>query len=108
MIMAQEIQNVDYESMVEKYMNEWDGCNLREFCFSEKVNIYRMLKTMKKMGVKKEVILTIVRSALMNSLNVYQYMVYCLKTIRSYKGDLADLLANKWKPSETELMPILA
>lgn len=106
--MAQEIQNVDYESMVEKYMNEWDGCNLREFCFSEKVNIYRMLKTMKKMGVKKEVILTIVRSALMNSLNVYQYMVYCLKTIRSYKGDLADLLANKWKPSETELMPILA
>ena len=56
MIMAQEIQNVDYESMVEKYMNEWDGCNLREFCFSEKVNIYRMLKTMKKMGVKKEVI----------------------------------------------------
>jgi hypothetical protein len=35
--------------MVEKYMNEWDGCNLREFCFSEKVNIYRMLKTMKKM-----------------------------------------------------------
>ena len=54
------------------------------------------------------VILTIVRSALMNSLNVYQYIVYCLKTIRSYKGDLADLLANKWKPSETELMPILA
>ena len=106
--MAQEMRNVDYESMVEKYMNEWDGCNLREFCFSEKVNIYRMLKTMKKMGVKKEVILTIVRSALMNSLNVYQYMVYCLKTIRSYKGDLADLLVNKWKPSETELMPILA
>ena len=30
------------------------GCNLREFCFSEKVNIYRMLKTMKKMGVKKD------------------------------------------------------
>ena len=56
MIMAQETRNVDYESMVEKYMNEWDGCNLREFCFSEKVNIYRMLKTMKKMGVKKEVI----------------------------------------------------
>ena len=28
------------------------------------------------------VILTIVRSALMNSLNVYQYIVYCLKTIR--------------------------
>ena len=55
MIMAQEMRNVDYESMVEKYMNEWDGCNLREFCFSEKVNIYRMLKTMKKMGVKKEV-----------------------------------------------------
>ena len=54
------------------------------------------------------VIFTIVRSALMNSLNVYQYMVYCLKTIRSYKGDLADLLANKWKPSDTELMPILA
>ncbi len=54
------------------------------------------------------VILTIVRSALMNSLNVYQYIVYCLKTIRSYKGDLADLLANKWKPSDTELMPILA
>jgi hypothetical protein len=54
MIMAQEIRNVDYESMVEKYMNEWDGCNLREFCFSEKVNIYRMLKTMKKMGVKKD------------------------------------------------------
>jgi len=47
--MAQETRNVDYESMVEKYMNEWDGCNLREFCFSEKVNIYRMLKTMKKM-----------------------------------------------------------
>ena len=46
--MAQETRNVDYESMVEKYMNEWDGCNLREFCFSEKVNIYRMLKTMKK------------------------------------------------------------
>ena len=55
MNMAQETRNVDYESMVEKYMNEWDGCNLREFCFSEKVNIYRMLKTMKKMGVKKEV-----------------------------------------------------
>ena len=54
MNMAQETRNVDYESMVEKYMNEWDGCNLREFCFSEKVNIYRMLKTMKKMGVKKE------------------------------------------------------
>ena len=52
--MAQETRNVDYESMVEKYMNEWDGCNLREFCFSEKVNIYRMLKTMKKMGVKKD------------------------------------------------------
>jgi len=52
--MAQETRNVDYESMVEKYMNEWDGCNLREFCFSEKVNIYCMLKTMKKMGVKKE------------------------------------------------------
>ena len=54
------------------------------------------------------VILTIVRSALMNSLNVYQYIVYCLKTIRSYKGDLADLLANKWKPSEAALVPILA
>ena len=54
MIMAQETRNVDYESMVDKYMNEWEGCNLREFCFSEKVNIYRMLKTMKKMGVKKE------------------------------------------------------
>ena len=52
--MAQETRNVDYESMVDKYMNEWEGCNLREFCFSEKVNIYRMLKTMKKMGVKKE------------------------------------------------------
>jgi len=52
--MAQETRNVDYESMVEKYMNEWDGCNLREFCFSEKVNIYRMLKTMKKMGVKMD------------------------------------------------------
>ena len=48
--MAQETRNVDYESMVDKYMNEWEGCNLREFCFSEKVNIYRMLKTMKKMG----------------------------------------------------------
>lgn len=23
--MAQETRNVDYESMVEKYMNEWDG-----------------------------------------------------------------------------------
>ena len=34
-------------------MNEWDGYNLREFCFSEKVNIYRMMKAMKKMGVKK-------------------------------------------------------
>jgi hypothetical protein len=44
--MAQEIQGVDYESMVNKYINEWEGCNLREFCFSEKVNIYRMLKTM--------------------------------------------------------------
>jgi len=40
--------------MVDKYMNELEGCNLREFCFSEKVNIYRMLKTMKRMGVKKE------------------------------------------------------
>ena len=49
-----------------------------------------------------------VRSELMNSLNVYQYIVYCLKTIRSYKGDLADLLANKWKPADTELMPVLA
>ena len=54
------------------------------------------------------VILTIVRSALMNSLNVYQYMVYVLKTIHSYKGDLAGLLANKWKPSETALVPIIA
>ena len=54
MIMAQETGNVDYESMVDKYMNEWEGCNLREFCFNEKVNIYRMLKTMKKMGVKKD------------------------------------------------------
>ena len=52
--MAQETRNVDYESMVDKYMNEWEGCNLREFCFNEKVNIYRMLKTMKKMGVKKD------------------------------------------------------
>ena len=52
--MAQEIQGVDYESMVNKYINEWEGCNLREFCFSEKVNIYRMLKTMKKMGVTKD------------------------------------------------------
>lgn len=54
------------------------------------------------------VILTIVRSALMNCLNVYQYIVYCLKTIRCYKGGLADLLANKWKPSEAALVPILA
>ena len=54
------------------------------------------------------VILTIVRSALMNCLNVYQYIVYCLKTIHCYKGDLADLLANKWKPSEAALVPILA
>lgn len=54
------------------------------------------------------VILTIVRSSLMNSLNVYQYMVYVLKTIPSYKGDLADLLANKWKPSDAALLPILA
>lgn len=53
--MAQETRIVDYESMVNKYMNEWEGCNLREFCFSEKVNIYRMLKTMKKMGVTKEI-----------------------------------------------------
>lgn len=51
MNMAQETRNVDYESMVDKYMNEWEGCNLREFCFNEKVNIYRMLKTMKRMGV---------------------------------------------------------
>ena len=35
-------------------------------------------------------------------------IVYCLKTIRCYKGDLADLLANKWKPSEAALVPILA
>ena len=28
MIMAQETRNVDYESMVDKYMNEWEGCNL--------------------------------------------------------------------------------
>ena len=54
------------------------------------------------------VILTIVRSALMNSLNVYQYMVYVLKTIHSYKGDLTDLLANKWKPAEAALVPIIA
>ena len=53
-MMVQETRIVDYESMVNKYMNEWEGCNLREFCFSEKVNIYRMLKTMKKMGVSKE------------------------------------------------------
>ena len=52
--MAQETRNVDYESMVDKYMNEWEECNFREFCFSEKVNIYRMLKTMKRMGVKKD------------------------------------------------------
>ena len=31
MNMAQETRNVDYESMVEKYMNEWERCNLREF-----------------------------------------------------------------------------
>ena len=36
--MAQEILNVDYESMVDKYMNEWEECNLREFRFNEKVN----------------------------------------------------------------------
>ena len=42
--MAQETRNVDYESMVNKCMNEWEGSNLREFCFSEKVNIYRMMK----------------------------------------------------------------
>ena len=24
--MAQETRNVDYESMVDKYMNEWEGC----------------------------------------------------------------------------------
>jgi hypothetical protein len=35
--MAQEIQYVDYESMVNKYINEWDGCNLREFCFSKRL-----------------------------------------------------------------------
>ena len=52
--MAQETRIVDYESMVHKYMNEWERCNLREFCFSEKVNIYRMLKMMKKMGVAKD------------------------------------------------------
>ena len=52
--MAQETRNVDYESMVDKYMNEWEGCNLREFCFNEKVNIYRMLKTMKKMGKNRD------------------------------------------------------
>ena len=52
--MAQETRIVDYESMVNKYMNDWEGCNLREFCFSEKVNIYRMLKMMKKMGVAKD------------------------------------------------------
>jgi hypothetical protein len=28
MNMAQETRNVDYESMVDKYMNEWEGCNL--------------------------------------------------------------------------------
>ena len=50
--MAQEMRNVDYVSMVNKYMNEWEGCNLRDFCFSEKVNIYRMLKTMKRMVVQ--------------------------------------------------------
>ena len=55
--MAQETRNVDYELMVDKYINEWEGCNLREFCFSEKINIYRMLKTMKRMGVKKESVL---------------------------------------------------
>ena len=54
--MAQETRNVDYESMVNKYMNEWEGCNLREFCFSENVNIYMMLKAMKKMGVSKEAV----------------------------------------------------
>ena len=53
--MAQETRIVDYESMVNKYINEWERCNLRKFCFSEKVNIYRMLKTMKKMGVKDTV-----------------------------------------------------
>ena len=25
--MAQETRNVDYESMVDKYMNEWEGCS---------------------------------------------------------------------------------
>lgn len=41
---------IDYEAMVHKYMNEWQGKNLRGFCYEEKVNIYRMLKTMKRMG----------------------------------------------------------
>ena len=54
--MAIETRIIDYESMVKKYINEWEGCNLRVFCYSEKVNNYRMLKTMKKMGVTKDVV----------------------------------------------------
>ena len=63
MIMAQETGNVDYESMVDKYMNEWEGCNLR-ICA--------------RAMMARPVSMTVV------------------------------FLANKWKPSETELMPILA
>lgn len=54
--MAQERQNVYYGFMINKSINEWEECNLREFCFSEKVNIYRMLKTMKRMGISKETV----------------------------------------------------
>ena len=42
--MAQETRNVDYESMVDKYMNEWEGCNLREFCFNGKQSIFAVLR----------------------------------------------------------------
>lgn len=45
---------IDYEAMVRRYMDEWQGKNLRGFCYEEKVNIYRMLKTMKKMGLTQE------------------------------------------------------
>ena len=52
--MAQETKKIDYEAMVQKYLNEWHGKNLRAFCLSEKVNIYRMLKIMKMIGVTEK------------------------------------------------------
>lgn len=56
-------------------------------------------------------ILTVVESCKLNKLNAYDYMVDMLKHLRSHTGDLAQVLANKWKPTTqvlTMYAPVLA